>query len=154
MSVIALTVLPTLGNIFIDYRYRKQQLNIDKPPATKVISDVFVQYIPSGELTITNLDAWAAWYHGLSTMWFPVSPDMLKGFENKVKYIAITNYKENDADFALGDWRGLLDEPAIVENQFIKENYHLIETINIKAEQTYENQIIKGVIYKRNDQVN
>jgi 4-amino-4-deoxy-L-arabinose transferase-like glycosyltransferase len=152
-SLIALMffiTLPTIGYYTLDARARAQQFNIGQPLAHKQIASVMAENIPKGHLIITNLDAWAAWYEGLTTMWFPLEINMLEGHQDKVDYIVITNYKENDGDFALGEWNSLLNQPSAVTNIFIKEYYHLIKTIDIKAEQIYENQPYYGVIYQRN----
>jgi len=146
---ILLIVLPTLGHLTLDARFRRQQFNYGQPPVYKVISDVMAQHIPKGKLVITNLDAWAAWYEGLTTMWFPLSPDMLSGYENKVNFIVITNYKEQDGDFTLGPWREVVYSPENITNTFLAKNYQILTTFTITPDKVYENQPFQGTILVR-----
>ena len=150
LAVLSLLIIfPTLGHLTLDARARAQQFNTDQPPVYRVISSVMAENIDQGHLIITNLDAWAAWYEGLTTMWFPLEIDMLDGYEDKVDYIVITNYKENDGDFALGEWKSLLDQSSKEISLFIKENYFLLKSFEIEPDQVYENQPYYGVIYER-----
>lgn len=144
-----LIILPTLGHYTLDARFRGQQFNYGQPPVYRVISNIMSKSIPSGLMIITNLDAWAAWYEGLTTMWFPLSPDMLAGYEDKVDYIVITNYKESDADFALGPWREVVYSPENISNKFLSENYRVFDTFTITPDQVYENQPYQGTILIR-----
>jgi hypothetical protein len=85
--------------------------------------------LPQGELIVTNLDSWAAWYHDLTTMWFPLSPEMLTN--NPPKYIVLTNYLEDDADFALNAWKEVVYTPYKIENEFLSKNYILLNTFEV-----------------------
>ena len=147
--IIFFLTLTTIGYFTLDARFRAQQFNLDKPPVYRQISTLMAESIPKGKLVITNLDAWSAWYEGLTTMWFPLSPDQLAGFQDKVSYIVITNYKEHDGDFALGDWREVVYSPEKIGNQFLKTNYRLLTTFEIRPEQVYENQSYLGTILVR-----
>lgn len=139
-------IFPTIGHLTLDARFRAQQFNTDKPPVYRVISSVMADNIDQGHLIITNLDAWAAWYEGLTTMWFPLEIGMLEGYEDKVDYIVITNYKEDDGDFVLGDWAEMVYSPLEIKNEFLKDNYDLLTTFEITADQVYENQSYQGTI--------
>jgi len=141
-----LIIFPTIGHWTLDARARANQFNTSQPPVYRVISSVMADNIDQGHLIITNLDAWAAWYEGLTTMWFPLEIDMLEGYEDKVDYIVITNYKENDGDFALGEWAEVVYSPLEIENEFLKNNYDLLTTFEITADQVYENQSYQGTI--------
>lgn len=143
-----LLVLPAVGFLTLDARFRASQNNLDKPPAYKVIADFMADNLPQNELIVTNLDAWAAWYHGLSTMWFPLNPQMLNSLPPK--YIVITNYLEHDADFALGEWREVVYSPDQIQNQFLKDNYQVYEKFIIESDQVYEKQSYQGTILIRN----
>ena len=147
--VMFLILLPALGHLTLDARFRRQQFNLDKPPVYRQISTLMAENIPKGKLVITNLDAWAAWYEGLTTMWFPLSPDLLEGYQDKVSYIVITNYKEHDGDFALGEWREVAYSPDQIKNQFLKDNYRILKTFTISSDQVYENQAYQGTILVR-----
>ena len=147
--IIFFLTLTTIGYFTLDARFRAQQFNLDKPPVYRQISTLMAESIPKGKLVITNLDALSAWYEGLTTMWFPLSPDQLAGFQDKVSYIVITNYKEHDGDFALGDWREVVYSPEKIGNQFLKTNYRLLTTFEIRPEQVYENQSYLGTILVR-----
>ncbi len=152
--VVFFILLPSIGHFTIDARFRAQKYNTNKPPVYREISRIMAQHIPKDHLIITNLDAWAAWYEGLTTMWFPIKPDMLEGFQNKVDYIVITNYKEHDADFALGEWSEVVYSPKNIENEFLSENYQVLTTFEINPGQIYENREFIGTILVSNDQQN
>lgn len=147
--VLIFIAIPTLGYFTLDARFRRQQFNFDKPTVYRQISDVLAKDIPKGQLIITNLDAWAAWYQGLTTMWFPLSPNHMEGYQDKINYIAITNYLENDGDFALGEWREVVYSPDTINNKFLKDNYKILKTFVIQPDQVYENKEYKGTILVR-----
>lgn len=147
--VLIFITIPTLGYFTLDARFRRQQFNLDMPPVYRQISKVMADNIPSGQVIITNLDAWASWYEGLTTMWFPISPDLLVGHQDKVKYIVITNYLENDGDFSLGEWREVVYSPDKITNKFLKDNYKILKTFIIQPDQVYENQSFLGTILVR-----
>jgi len=85
----------------------------------------------------------------LATMWFPLSPNRLippPGKPNNIDYIVITNYLERDSSFALGEWEEVVYAPYNIQNQFLTDNYRVLDTFIINPEQTYENQRILGTI--------
>jgi len=141
--------LPTIGHYTLDARARAQQFNIGQPPAYKQIASVMAENIPKGRLIITNLDAWAAWYFRLSTMWFPLEIEMLEGYQDKVDYIVITNYKEHDGDFALGEWKEVVYQPENIQNKFLTQNYQILKTFVIQADTVYDNKTYQGTILIR-----
>lgn len=147
VSTVLFVILPVLGHWTIDGRFRKTIYNVDKPPAHRVIAARMNQHINPHELIITNLDAWAAWYENLNTMWFPASPEQLRGLENKVDYIVITDLLASDQDFSLNDWERLLVNPASIKSSSLGQNFDLLLQFVIPAETVYENQEIKGVIF-------
>ena len=149
MVLILFITLPTIGYYTLDARARAKQFNIGQPPAYKQIASVMAENIPKGQLIITNLDAWAAWYEGLTTMWFPLKISMLEGHQDKVSYIVITNYKESDGDFALDEWKEVVYQPEDIQNKFLTENYKVLNTFVISPEQVYDNQAYKGTILIR-----
>jgi hypothetical protein len=150
LVVMVLFILfPTFKHFTFDARSRTQQFNVDKPIAGKKIAGVMAENIPKGQLTITNLDAWAAWYYDLTTMWFPVEVDMLEGYQDKVDYIVITNYKEHDGDFALGEWEEVVYKPEDIQNQFLRQNYQILKKFEITPESNYENKQFIGTILKK-----
>lgn len=147
--LVVFIVLPTIGYYTLDARARAKQFNIGQPPAYKQIASVMADSLPKGKLIITNLDAWAAWYEGLTTMWFPLEISMLEGYQDKVDYIVITNYKENDGDFALGEWAEVVYQPEEISSKFLSENYKLLKSFTIEPQDIYENQEFKGTILKQ-----
>lgn len=149
LFILVFLTLPSLGYFTLDLRFRRQQFNLDKPAVYRQISKVMAENIPKGKLIITNLDAWAAWYEGLTTMWFPTSPNLLTGYQDKINYIAITNYLENDGDFALGEWKEVVYTPEAINNKFLKSNYKILKTFVISPDQVYENREYKGTILVR-----
>lgn len=147
--ILSLLLVKPVGQLLLDTRFESKILNTSKPPAYFEISRELSNNIPKDRLIITNLDAWAAWYFGLTTMWFPISPDMLEGYQDKVKYIVITNYLENDGDFSLGEWREVVYTPDKINNNFLKDNYKILKTFTISSDQVYENKEYKGTILVR-----
>lgn len=139
--------LPTIGHYTLDARSRSRSLNLNQPPVYRQISRVMAENIPKGHLIITNLDAWAAWYEGLTTMWFPLSPEMLD-MPNKPEYIVITNYLEGDPDFALGDWKEVVYSPKKITNKFLVDNYNVVKTFSVWPQDNRERLEIKGTILK------
>lgn len=153
VAVLGIFLVPSLGYLTLDARFRAKQFNNGQPPARWVIPQEMAKYIPPGQLVITNLDAWAGWYQDLSTMWFPLTPDMLKATNGggKVKYIVITNYLEDDADFALGPWREVVYDSDNIQDQYLKANFRVLTTFDISATDVYENQEYKGTILQRKE---
>ena len=152
--IILFILASPIGHIFVDYRFRNQFQNIGMPPVYKIISDKLSSQIPQGKLVITNLDAWAGWYHGLTTMWFPLSPEVLESIKlptNTIDYIAISSYLEENKDFSLGGWKDILYKPNGLPPH-LAANYEILTTIKIDASENYENQDIKLVILQKNKQ--
>lgn len=142
-----LILIPVLGHFTIDQRFRSETYNLDKEPVYKTISSVMAENVPQGELVLTNLDAWAAWYEGLTTMWFPVSPDVIDiNVADNIPFIVITNYKEKDGSFLLGDWDQVVYRPENISNPFLKKHYNVLKTFEISADSVYENQTFRGTI--------
>ena len=149
-----LLTLPVWGNMLVDYRFRSQNFNLSKPPVYQAISTEIQKHTSAGEIVLTNLDAWGAWYFDLTTMWFPISPDILvnsSSDQNYAQYIAITNYKESDGDFALGQWAEVVYSPYSLNNQFLSQHYSVLTTFVIKADQVYENQSYQGTILTKKE---
>lgn len=144
-------LLPSIGSLTLDARFNSHLINSSKPPVYKQISKVMADHIQKGQLIITNLDAWAAWYYDLTTMWFPTSPNLLEGHQHNIPYIVMTNYQEYDADFALGEWSEVVYSPHNLKNKWLKENYSVLTTFEIKASTVYENRAYQGTILIRND---
>lgn len=150
--VICLILIRPMGQLLLDTRFESKTLNTSKPPAYYVISRVFSDNISKNKLIITNLDSWAAWYFGLTTMWFPVNPDMLippEGKRSQIDYIAITNYNENDGDFTLGEWRDVVYHPDKITNQYLLDNYKVLKTFSIDKSLVRENKEVRGTILVR-----
>lgn len=144
---ILLITLPTIGHYTLDARSTSRIINLDKPAVYRQISKVMAENIPRGHLIITNLDAWAAWYDGLTTMWFPLKPEMLN-VQKKPEYIVITNYLEGDRDFSLGDWKEVVYSPEKITNKFLNDNYKVIKIFVIMPNENRERVEIKGTILK------
>ena len=147
--LLVLATLPVWGDIFIDHRFRSRKFNLSKPPVYQKISKEIATHTQPDKLILTNLDAWGSWYSRITTMWFPLSPDMLKKVSNTQdlpQYIAITSYKEHDGDFALGEWKEVVYSPENLQNDFLTHHYLLLKTFDIQPDQIYENQAFKGTI--------
>ncbi len=141
-------IFPVLGSWTIDWRFRQQIYNIDKPPVRRLIAAKMAENIPVGKLTITNLDAWAAWYEGLTTMWFPLDPNNMKGFEEEIDYIVITNYLASDNDFSLGVWNSVLQDKDKLTHPYLAKYFTIESSFVINPEDNYERQEIRGVILR------
>jgi hypothetical protein len=147
--VLILTILlifPTLGDIYVDYRFKNKILNYDRPPIYKLISDKVSAEINSSSLIVTNMDAWMSWYGKLKTMWFPLSPNQLQGYNPE--YLVLTSYNTDDGDFSLGEWKDILVNPKVPSNKFLLENYELKSDIRLGSNGVFENRDVKIVILK------
>ena len=147
LCTLLLIVLPTIGHYTLDARAISRTQNLNQPPVYRQIAKIMAENIPQGHLIVTNLDSWAAWYEGLTTMWFPLNPEMLD-LKNKPEYIVITNYLEGDQDFALGAWQEVVYNPEKISNRFLKENYTVTKTFIVHPTEDHENLEIKGTILK------
>jgi hypothetical protein len=148
-AMVGFIVFPRIGELTLDRRSAPMALNFQQPPAYRQIAREMAQTIKPGQLVITNLDAWAAWYEGLTTMWFPLKPEDLDGHQDAVPYIVITSYQENDADFALGSWKEVVYQPDRITDPFLKKYYRVEKIFTIPADQAYENSRIRGTILVR-----
>jgi 4-amino-4-deoxy-L-arabinose transferase-like glycosyltransferase len=144
--LVFISIIPTIGMFTLDKRYEMSHQNIDKPSSVKVISQLIDEQTDGG-LILTNLDAWGAWYNRLNTMWFPLSMNQLEGFDQNVKYIAITDYNSQDADFRLNDWADLLSDRNIKNNP-VTAKYVMIYREAIKATEVRENAPVQIIILK------
>lgn len=144
---------PTLGEIFVDYRFRRNTLNLGKPPVYVRLAEIIGEASDGDDLIVTNLDAWAAWYQDRATMWYPIKPEQLvppEGEETKIDLIFLSSYKMDEGDFYMGpEWRQAMNEPEAIEDPFLGENFELLKKIRIEPEEVYENQGHDGVILER-----
>lgn len=148
LIVLVLAIKP-IGFLFLDTRFESKLTNQNQPPAYFQISKIMADNLPKDRLIITNLDAWSSWYQGLTTMWFPLNPDLLippSGLATKVDYIVITNYKEDDGDFNLGSWREVVYAPQSIQNKYLSQNYKVLKTFQIDKSQVRENKNFQGTI--------
>lgn len=152
--VVGFILFANVGYLTIDTRFRNQHLNFGLPPAYVQISALLSQNTEKGQVIITNLDAWAAWYQELSTMWYPVNPQMLEQIHHKVKYIALTDYNTQDADFSLGEWSPLLNQPDDTGSELIEDHYLLKGEYFVPSKSVFENTNYKLVIYEHLPQDN
>lgn len=149
----------TWGHIWIDYRFRQKNFNLKQPTINFVLSQKLSQEVGSGQLVITNLDAWASWYFGLTTMWFPLEPKQLitpspNGPQlGHVSYIYLTEYKMNEGDFYMGEsWREALYHPErLIKNDPIFSHFKVKKRFTVKADENYEKITVSGIIYERLD---
>lgn len=151
------SALPVLGHIFIDYRFRSTQYHQNQPSVNLLLSVKLAEYVPKGKLVVTNLDAWASWYQGLTTMWFPLEPSQLitqgpNGEQlGNVDYIFLTDYKINDSDFALSDsWKTALFNPEKLSvKDLVFSHFVIRDRFTINASTNYEKLKLTGIIYQR-----
>jgi len=153
LAIGVLSIKP-LGILMLDSRFESKLVNSNKPPAYFVIAEIMSKNIPKDRLIVTNLDAWASWYYGLTTMWFPLEPDQLippQDVKSKVDYIVMTNYKEEDGDFNLGPWREVVYSPENITNIYLHQNYTILKTFHINPIQVRENRNYQGTILVKKD---
>ena len=87
-----------------------------------------------------------SWYGKLKTMWFPLSPNQLQGYNPE--YLVLTSYNTDDGDFSLGEWKDILVNPKVPSNKFLLENYELKSDIRLGSNGVFENRDVKIVILK------
>lgn len=145
LFILGLTVIPGIGTATLDQRFLSKTTNPSKPPIRFEMSRIMSKYIHPGELTLTNLDAWGAWYFKLTTMWFPLSPNYLTS-THLPKHIVISDYQQHDRDFALGEWSEVVNSPYSISNQLISTYYFVETTFTINSSEVLENIPVKGTI--------
>lgn len=139
--------IPYIGKVTFDQRFNRHYFNFDKPRVTKVIADRASHYIPKNKIVVTNMDAWLAWYHGITTIWFPKEMELINPHLDKIDYVFITDYQSNDSDFALNNWSRLLGD----ENFYFENKFKVIERGEIKDSESFEKITVKFVILSKND---
>lgn len=143
----------TLGHLFLDSRFSSKIYDKNKPPIYVRLASEVKNKIPNTSIVLTNLDTWGSWYGNKSTVWYPFKPEMIKpedGQKNIYNAIYLTSYLMDDNNYYMGDeWRQIFYNPENIENDFIRENYQLIEIIEIPAEETYEKQAARAVLLVR-----
>jgi 4-amino-4-deoxy-L-arabinose transferase-like glycosyltransferase len=148
---IVLCVGQTLGTIFLDTRFRNKNLvNLDKPPVYYILSNKLKELSKPSDVIITNLDTWGSWYGERKTVWFPIYPDQLKPKDDLpiADAIYLTSYLIDDPSYFMGEeWRSIMFNPDGHSNKFIKDNYQLVTSFNIKPDENYTKEDIKAVLF-------
>jgi hypothetical protein len=141
----------TLGTIFLDTRFRNKNLvNLDKPPVYYILSNKLKELSKPSDVIITNLDTWGSWYGERKTVWFPIYPDQLKPKDDLpiADAIYLTSYLIDDPSYFMGEeWRSIMFNPDGHSNKFIKDNYQLVTSFNIKPDENYTKEDIKAVLF-------
>lgn len=156
LLIIFFVVGQTLGVIFLDSRYKAVRINRGKPPVYVQLSWVLRDHTKKDDAVITNLDTWGSWYGERKTIWFPLKPEQLIPKDNKeipFSAIYLTSYLMDDENYYMGDeWRQIFYNPENPENEFIADNFELKDVYQIPAEETYEKQAARAVLFIRKTQ--
>jgi hypothetical protein len=137
----------TLGVIFLDSRFKEKAVNRDKPPVYVQLSWILRDNTNPEDVVVTNLDTWGSWYGERKTIWYPVKPDQLIGWEDKIDAIYLTSYLIDDENYYMGqEWRQIFGNPEKIEDEFVANNYLLKETFTISSDETYERQSARAVL--------
>lgn len=147
--IIIFCVGQTLGVIFLDSRSPSGQVNESKSPVYVTEAKQLKNVTDKDMTIITNLDTWGSWYGERKTIWFPLEPYMLEPVIDKVDAIYLTNYKMDDENYYMGnEWRQMFNNPQTHNNEFIEEHFEFVGEYIIPAEDTYENQEGRAVLWK------
>jgi hypothetical protein len=134
----------TLGNIFLDTRFKNNLVNKNKPPVYAVLSYKLKEVTNKNEVVLTNLDTWGSWYGERKTIWFPLEPEMIIPYEDKIDAIYLTSYKINDDNYHMGKaWREIFENP---KNQKVLPNFKYVEEYNFSADDNYQKDSPRAIL--------
>lgn len=150
-----LFLLIPLFSLLIDTRFVRQTHNSQKPSAVKILAQHLAALTPPDSVTITNLDVWGSWFGDRTTIWFPLEPSQIASVaanidHNPIDYIYLVSYKANDENYHVGlSWSSLLQKPATISDDYLRNNYDLLRQFDISAADNYQNQIVTATLLKR-----
>ena len=145
--VLFFAVGQTLGVLFLDSRFERKLHNIDKAPIYVEMSYKLKEITGKDDVILTNLDTWGSWYGERKTVWFPLEPEMIIPKENEIDAIYLTSYKIDDDNYYMGEkWREMFNNP---EEQIILPNYKFAGEYEFKAEDNYEREVGRAILFKR-----
>ncbi len=148
--VLFFAVGQTLGVIFLDSRFEKNIVNTNKSPIYVLQSRILKDVSGKDDVILTNLDTWGSWYGERKTIWFPLSSEMIKGQEYKIKYIYLTSYKMDDENYYMGkEWREIFNNP---KGQNILPKYKFVNEYEFKSEDNYERENGRSILLERIDE--
>ncbi|MDP2860925.1 MAG: glycosyltransferase family 39 protein, partial [bacterium] len=143
----------TIGQIFLDSRYLRKNVNPDKPPVYVKLALILKENTNPADFVVTNLDTWGSWYGERKTVWLPISPEMLKpdgGKPLKIDAVFLTSYKIDDPNHYLNkEWREALLSPERASDKFLTENFRPTKKFKIEAGETYEKESGEAVLWER-----
>ncbi len=139
----------TLGVLLLDSRFEKGVKNTDMPPIYVEMSKMLEENTIDDGVVLTNLDTWGSWYGKRNTLWFPLKPQMIYDYQDKIKYIYLTSYKIDDANYYMGDeWREIFNNPT---NQTVLPEFKFVKSFEFRSKNNYERENGKAVLLVRND---
>jgi 4-amino-4-deoxy-L-arabinose transferase-like glycosyltransferase len=138
----------TLGKVFLDSRFIRSHTNRDMPPVYVGLSRILKEKTKPDNLIITNLDTWGTWYGERKTIWFPIEPEQLKSGLANIDAIYLTSYKIDDENYFMGNsWRQAFLNPENIQDSFLRNNFKVAGTFEIKPGETYEREGATAILY-------
>jgi len=135
----------TLGVIFLDSRFKVKTINKNKPPVYAVLSYKLKEITDPSDIILTNLDTWGSWYGERKTVWFPLEPSMIIPVMDKIDAIYLTSYLIDDENYYMGiNWREMFNNP---KTQTVLKNFKFVGEYTFKAEDNYQRQDAKAVLF-------
>lgn len=149
-AFVLFVLVNSIGAVILDSRFLSERVSKGKPPIYVGLSRILKENTSGQDIVVTNLDTWGSWYGERRTVWYPIKPEQLSGFEDKVDSIFLTSYLIDDDNYYMGDeWRQIFETPESPENEFIKDNYKLKGVYEIPASETYEKADARAVLLVR-----
>ena len=148
-------VIPFLGTRFLDTRFNDRLFNIDKPYTHKVLGEKIGELTKETDIVATNLDSWGSWYGNRKTILIPLNIQGFETLDKKIKIDAIflTDFQKDNQDHPLvGDWDLLYNTDETLNSGFVGENFALVKSGTISANEIYENQNFNFKLWLRNKQ--
>lgn len=159
LLILILGVGQTLGVIFLDSRFEKNNHNTDKPPLHVVLSKILRENTTPNQIVVTNLDTWGSWYGERKTIWFPLDPkQLLDPASGKIPFDAIylTSYKIDDQNYYMSNnWRLVFNNPDNPKKWTcdgcgeIAKEFVLKDVYSITSADDYERRDSKAILLVR-----
>lgn len=146
--VLFFAVGQTIGILVLDSRFERKMKNTDKAPIYVEMSYKLKDVTDKDMVIVTNLDTWGSWYGERKTVWFPLEPEMILEYKDRIDAIYLTSYKMDDQNYYMGQsWREIFENP---EKQTILPDYKFVGKYEFNASDNYERENGRAILLVRN----
>lgn len=137
----------TFGNIFLDTRFKNKIVNKEMPPVYAVLSYKLKEITNPNDIVLTNLDTWGSWYGERKTVWFPLEPEMIIPYKDKIDAIYLTSYKMDDDNYYMGEkWREIFINP---KTQKRLPDYKYVGEFVFSPDGNYQKETARAILLVR-----